>query len=125
MPVCVECGNFLKNGIYKEYPGGNVRLLNCHACGKVADKYVEYDFLLLLLDLILQREQVYRHIVSNHMGFADDTNTQSSWRSLLRLALVVVLFDASTKWYFQSLDTTAESQGSAYTNAFVHTCTNA
>ena len=34
-------------------------------CHNVADKYIEYELLLVSIDLILLREQAYRHILFN------------------------------------------------------------
>ncbi len=39
-----------------------LRLLDCAACGQTADKYVEYDGALVLIDLVLQSRQAYRSV---------------------------------------------------------------
>ena len=35
-------------------------------CKAISDKYVEYDEVILLLDALLLRVQVYRHLIFNH-----------------------------------------------------------
>ena len=54
-------------------------------CHCVADKYIEYELLLVSIDLILLREQAYRHILFN--------------RSLLNRSSLVSLYE-SARWYF-------------------------
>ncbi|CAG9311482.1 ARV1 [Blepharisma stoltei] len=61
---CVECGKEVPK-LYEELVKGNIALFQCEACGKVADKYVEYEFTLVFLNLILCKSQVYRHIIFN------------------------------------------------------------
>ena len=34
-------------------------------CGEFCDKYIEYDEVLILLDLILNKISVYRHLIVN------------------------------------------------------------
>ncbi len=67
---CTHCGAqvFTRRGVpaaelYDEdlYGKSNIlRLLDCGSCGEVADKYVEYDGVLVLIDLVLQSTQAYR-----------------------------------------------------------------
>lgn len=44
---------------------GNFVLTICENCGKVADKFIEYEYTLICLNLILCKSQVYRHILFN------------------------------------------------------------
>ena len=41
-------------------------------CKKFADKYIEHDFVVLFIDIILIKPQVYRHLLYNRLGTADD-----------------------------------------------------
>lgn len=61
---CVECGASIEH-VYKEYSKGNIRLSVCEACGQVADKYVEYEIMLIGIDLLLLKPQAYRHLLWN------------------------------------------------------------
>ena len=36
-----------------------------NSCGLFADKYLENEFVVLFLDMILQKPQVYRHLLLN------------------------------------------------------------
>lgn len=38
--------------------GGDVRLTQCPRCRRFADKYVEHDFVVLFIDLVLVKPQV-------------------------------------------------------------------
>ncbi|KAF9815826.1 hypothetical protein IEO21_04338 [Rhodonia placenta] len=65
MPICTSCTHptpFL----YTVYQSAhNTRLEQCTACHAFADPYVEHDTLTLLLDLILLKRDVYRHLLFN------------------------------------------------------------
>lgn len=62
--VCVECGASVPH-LVRDYGKGNVRLAICNHCNAIADKYVEYEHVLLFLDVMLFKPQVYRHILYN------------------------------------------------------------
>lgn len=51
-----------------EYSETNIRLTRCQKCGKVADKYVEYELLLVFLDAVLHRKPAMRHLLYNRMN---------------------------------------------------------
>ena len=93
-------GQAKKNGV----AGRDVRLMQCPRCKRFADKYVEHDFVVLFIDLVLvkpqvssaclgrdrlerylcsyaysivsrwliNRSQVYRHLLFNRLGRSDD-----------------------------------------------------
>jgi len=42
-----------------------IRLSRCKACGEVADKYVEYEFLLVMIDVMLHRRAAIIHVINN------------------------------------------------------------
>lgn len=65
---------------------GNIRLTNCTHCGAVADPYIEYETVLILLDLVGQRRQSYRHLLYNTQSAA----TRHLPPSVLWTALVAV-----------------------------------
>ena len=41
--------------------GSDVRLTQCPRCKRFADKYVEHDFVVLFIDLVLVKPQVSEH----------------------------------------------------------------
>lgn len=48
-----------------EYGEKNFRLTRCSHCGQVADKYIECELLLVLLDVFLHRKPAFRHLMFN------------------------------------------------------------
>jgi hypothetical protein len=80
---CVECSHPVAS-LYTIYSKDNVRLTQCVSlsflrmltfkdkCKKFADKYIEHDFVVLFIDIILIKPQVYRHLLYNRLGTADD-----------------------------------------------------
>ena len=81
---CVECSHPVAS-LYTIYSKDNVRLTQCvflllhnptdyfkDKCKKFADKYIEHDFVVLFIDIILIKPQVYRHLLYNRLGTVDD-----------------------------------------------------
>jgi hypothetical protein len=75
MPICIECRAPVKT-LYTEYSnaadkstGHGVRLTVCKACGKFCDKYVEHDFVVLFIDLVLIKPQVSFELGWDGMGW--------------------------------------------------------
>ncbi|RMZ73350.1 arv1-like family [Pyrenophora seminiperda CCB06] len=63
-------------------------------CKKFADKYVEHDFVILFIDLVLIKAEVYRHLLFNRLERDDDRFD----RSILRLGVLLLLFDVYLTW---------------------------
>ena len=64
MPICIEC-RYPVSTLYTTYSkaddkalGKGVRLTQCPRCKSFADKYVEHDFVVLFIDLVLIKPQV-------------------------------------------------------------------
>ena len=64
MPICIECRHPVKT-LWTQYSGAgdkasghNIRLTVCRKCGRFCDKYVEHDFVVLFIDLVLIKPQV-------------------------------------------------------------------
>ncbi|KAJ7470794.1 Arv1-like family-domain-containing protein [Mycena latifolia] len=65
MPICTTCTTRVPY-LYTVYESSyNLRLEQCANCHSFADPYVEHDSLTLLLDLILLKRGVYRHLLYN------------------------------------------------------------
>lgn len=65
MPICIEC-SYPVSHLYSAYSraddrsqGKGVRLTQCPRCQRFADKYVEYDFVVIFIDLVLIKPQVW------------------------------------------------------------------
>ncbi|RMY64592.1 hypothetical protein D0863_09713 [Hortaea werneckii] len=100
MPICIQC-TYPVPQLYTTYSkaddkalGKGVRLTQCPNCKGFADKYVEHDFVVLFLDLVLIRPQVYRHLLFNYLGREDDRFDPS----ILRFATLLLLFDVYLTW---------------------------
>ena len=64
MPICISC-TYPVSHLYTTYSraddrslGKGVRLTQCPRCKRFADKYVEHDFVVLFIDLVLTKPQV-------------------------------------------------------------------
>ncbi|THC97705.1 hypothetical protein EYZ11_002811 [Aspergillus tanneri] len=100
MPICIEC-SYPVSHLYSAYSraddrslGKGVRLTQCPRCQRFADKYVEYDFVVIFIDLVLIKPQVYRHLLFNRLG-GDDNQFD---RSIIRLGILLLLFDVYLTW---------------------------
>jgi len=97
---CTHCGSRLrdKSGspcgqLYDEdlhAKSGIIKLMSCAQCSAyVADKYVEIDGALLLIDLALQSKEAYRHVLLNRDG---------AWLLVSKMTLLTVICDGYTTW---------------------------
>lgn len=59
-----RCGEPVDN-LFVEYTDRHFRLTRCSQCGQVADKYVEYELILVLIDVLLHCRPAYRHLLYN------------------------------------------------------------
>ncbi|EEB05260.2 Arv1-like family protein [Schizosaccharomyces japonicus yFS275] len=89
---CVECCAPVSY-LYTKFGRGNqnIRLAQCDNCKKFADKYIELDFVLLSIDVILMKPQVYRHLLFNSLN-------SRNFRNVLNFAFLVILFDVFLIW---------------------------
>ncbi|KAI9057323.1 Arv1-domain-containing protein [Trametes sanguinea] len=118
MPICTSCARPTVY-LYTVYDSAyNFRLEQCTACHAFADPYVEHDTLTLLLDLILLKRDVYRHLLYNRglgarrAGDKAPTNQPESIRSasqvkhtdlsrwwlILKLGSALICVDAFIRW---------------------------
>ncbi|TDH70203.1 hypothetical protein CCR75_002226 [Bremia lactucae] len=94
--VCVECGASVEE-LVRDYGKGNLRLSICSICNSIADKYVEYETILLFLEVLLLKPQVYRHVLYN-------LPTPVTIRTTLKLFIVLVMLDMNVKAYLVDRD---------------------
>ncbi|KAI5788331.1 Arv1-like family-domain-containing protein [Geopyxis carbonaria] len=100
--ICIEC-SFPVSSLYTAYSsaddrqlGRGVRLTQCPRCKSFADKYVEHDFVVLFIDLVLIKPQVYRHLLFNRLaGRRDESRLDPS---IVRLGILLLLFDVYLTW---------------------------
>ena len=97
MPCCVECGR-VANATYRVKPGARdkptIRMNHCKHCNQLVDKYEEYDFVIIMIDLILHKSQVYRHLIFNRM----ETYDAGIDLNLIKLAILVIFCDGYHKF---------------------------
>ncbi|KAI5249999.1 ARV1-like protein [Aureobasidium subglaciale] len=100
MPICIEC-RYPVSSLYTTYSkaddrtlGKGVRLTQCPRCKRFADKYVEHDFVVLFIDLVLIKPQVYRHLLFNRLG----REGGRFHPSIIRLGVLLLLFDVYLTW---------------------------
>ncbi|KAF2035094.1 Arv1-like protein [Setomelanomma holmii] len=100
MPICIHCRHPVPV-LYTTYSkaddralGKGVRLTQCPTCKDFADKYVEHDFVVLFIDLVLIKSEVYRHLLFNRL-----TPSATHFdRSIIRLGSLLLLFDVYLTW---------------------------
>lgn len=90
---CVHCGYPLPD-LYTDFGNGVIRMTDCLECRQVGDPYIEVDMIHLFLDVVLQKEAVYRHAIFNSRSNVLDR----SLMSLLRLLVALVFLDAYARW---------------------------
>ena len=61
---CVECRSPV-SVLYEEVLKGHLSLTICKNCKQTADKFVEYEYTLIFLNLVLCKSQAYRHLIYN------------------------------------------------------------
>jgi hypothetical protein len=67
---------------------------HCSHCNQLVDKYTEYDFVIIIIDLILHKSEVYRHLIFNRMSAYDtgiDYNT-------IKVGMLVLFCDSYVKF---------------------------
>ncbi|KXJ22438.1 protein ARV1 [Exaiptasia diaphana] len=86
--VCVECGQTTSlKKLYRKFEGGAIRILFCESCDNIMDKYLEFDPVLICLDVLLHKPQAYRHVLINR-------KPKIQWH----LCVLYLLCDAYVKW---------------------------
>ncbi|KAL5047210.1 Arv1-like family-domain-containing protein [Aspergillus fruticulosus] len=100
MPICIQC-SYPVSHLYSAYSraddrslGKGVRLTQCPRCKRFADKYVEYDFVVIFIDLVLIKPQVYRHLLFNRL----ESEEHKFDPSIIRLGVLLLLFDVYLTW---------------------------
>ncbi|XP_042424655.1 protein ARV 2-like isoform X2 [Zingiber officinale] len=101
---CVNCAREMPS-LYVQYSPGNIRLMKCEYCRAVADPYIECEFMIILIDLILHKRKAYRHLLFNMLNLGGDdkyTNIFFSTKTLTMEGRYYLLrsseacFDSST-----------------------------
>ncbi|XP_012083080.1 protein ARV 2 [Jatropha curcas] len=84
---CVECGFAIKT-LFVQYSPGNIRLMKCENCKAVADEYIECEFMIILIDLILHKPKAYRHILYNVLNQETINSEGLLWKTTISFLLL-------------------------------------
>ncbi|XP_012273772.1 protein ARV1 [Orussus abietinus] len=87
MYTCINCGTELGE-LYRRYSPSVLKVLKCEKCGALADKYIEYDPAIVLVDLVLLEKPAYRHLLYN-----------SGFKSYWKLLIALLLGESFRIWY--------------------------
>lgn len=128
--ICIECAYTNIDCLFYKFKSNYIKLSNCPKCGKVVDKYIEYDKVILFIDVLLLKPQAYRHLAYNVTEseiLKDTTHNLTSGRStfsksilniytskcsyfknfitrykmLIRLIIMTILFEVYLIWAYE------------------------
>ncbi|XP_050446862.1 protein ARV1 [Cataglyphis hispanica] len=87
MYICINCGAECKE-LFRRYCPSVLKILKCEKCGLLADKYIEYDPVIVFVDLILIEKPAYRHLLYN-----------SNFKSYWKLVIILWLAESFRAWF--------------------------
>ncbi|GAA5872238.1 hypothetical protein JCM1840_004105 [Sporobolomyces johnsonii] len=99
---CTKCCSPVSSLYMTYFIPSNTSLLQCPKCGHLADIYTSFPFPVLLLDLLLLKQAVYRHLLRNRGG---STPQERRWHQLSetsRLGAIVLGVDAFVRCFGMS-----------------------
>ncbi|KAJ8726714.1 hypothetical protein PYW08_015111 [Mythimna loreyi] len=88
---CVNCGTAAA-ALYRTYGPSVLKLTKCDKCKEIVDKYIEYDPVIVMIDLVLMSREAQRHILYN-------TEFKAFWK----LAIILIMLEAYGVWRSDSL----------------------
>ncbi|GAB0099766.1 ARV1 [Sergentomyia squamirostris] len=86
MIVCINCGHPVGE-LYRKYGESVIKMTNCGNCNQIADKYIEFEPVVILIDLILLSKATYRHILFN-----------GQFKNFWKLFVILILLESFMKW---------------------------
>lgn len=111
--ICVECTNPDIDCLYSEFKSKYIKLTICPKCGALADKYIEFDNVIVFLDILLLKPQAYRHLAYNVVEdaiFSNRDELTSSflyrYKSLMRYCVLAILFEVYLIWAYEEKNST-------------------
>ncbi|KAL8293228.1 hypothetical protein RQP46_000922 [Phenoliferia psychrophenolica] len=92
---CIQCSNLPVRRLYITYATvDNTAPIDCLRCGEELDVYQTFQFEVVLVDLLLFRSRVFRHLLRNRGQGGEKEREQERRRSMLSLGAVVISLDA-------------------------------
>ncbi|KAH8313013.1 hypothetical protein KR067_008795 [Drosophila pandora] len=79
--VCINCGHRVKE-LFKKY-SNTLKTTNCEKCHQIADKYIEFEEFIILIDALLLDSCAFRHIICN-----------GDFKLYWKISLVVLLLES-------------------------------
>lgn len=84
--VCINCGCPVPE-LYRRISSTVLKITDCEKCKTPADKYIEFEALIILIDLVLLSKSAYRHILYN-----------SNCKNLWKIGIILILLEAYCLW---------------------------
>ncbi|WFD25987.1 sterol homeostasis protein [Malassezia nana] len=121
MPVCVYCARPVP-ALVARFGSGHIALARCAAgCGRIADPYLEYGHAILVIDLILIKPRVYRHLLYNIAPIQQHALRHTSYTLPLhvhaRRLVALVLVESYLAWFTLCVHPWAMEPTSAWTSS--------
>lgn len=107
--ICIECSNPVQS-LYLQYSETNIRLTRCPRCSQPCDVYVEYDKVLLALDLVLMKPAAFKHLIYNTLLDTTDVialvlHPVRFYKSIIRICFLTFLFQVYLNWAYHEKST--------------------
>ncbi|XP_045488165.1 protein ARV1 isoform X2 [Pieris rapae] len=88
---CVNCSENV-GALYRNYGPSVLKLSKCEHCKGIVDKYIEYDPVIVMIDLVLISKEAQRHIIFN-------TDFKAYWK----LFIILIMLETYGIWRNDSL----------------------
>lgn len=110
--ICTECSFNDIQCLFYQYRRDYIKLTACPLCGQIADKYIEYDNVILFIDTLLLKKQAYMHLAyntteNNLLMVSRSIKTTSlqlsfaRYRPMYRLLMIFTLFHVYLTWAYE------------------------
>lgn len=119
--ICIECHRPVEK-LYGKLKKGHIKTEKCVACGNTIDKYVEFDLVILSVDLLLFHSQAYAHLIHNYVVDNDfylckDGRPRhfkvgyavTQYGKIMRTCLLFLLFEIYLNWAYEEKTNFEES----------------
>jgi hypothetical protein len=92
---CVQCLEPAET-LYRTYTReSTIKLSQCAVCGNNVDNYCEREWLLVVIDIVLLREEAYRHVIFNRLR---DFNVRENYSKSLHFVVGSSVLNAYLLW---------------------------
>ncbi|XP_004522320.1 protein ARV1 isoform X1 [Ceratitis capitata] len=108
--ICINCGHPIAE-LYRKYSNTAIKTNHCERCKRVADKYVEFDSIVILVDAMLLSQESYRHMLHNR-----------SFKLNCKLFLVLLLLESFALWRQKAAARQGGSHNEISENGFYLCC---